>query len=59
MMSKIEPFTYFYYPPIPLVHTEHKCKLSEEHYQEYLRLCWGIIDDETQEKIDKIRNKEK
>ena len=57
--SKIEPFTYFYYPPIPLVHTEHRTKLSEEHYNEYLSKCWGLVDDETQEKIDKIRDKEK
>ena len=49
--NKIEPFTYFYYPPIPLVHKEVKCKLSEEHYEEYLRLCWGILDEETQEKL--------
>ena len=49
--SKIEPFTYFYYPPIPLQHIEHKVKLSEEHYEEYLRLCWGILDEETQEKL--------
>lgn len=37
--AKIEPFTYFYYPPIPLQHIEHKCKLSEEHYNEYLEKC--------------------
>lgn len=49
--SKIEPFTYFYYPNIPLVHREWKCKLSEEHYKEYLNLCWGILDEETQEKL--------
>ena len=55
--SMIEPFTYFYYPAIPLVHIEHHCKLSEEHYREYLDKCWGIIDDETQEKIDKLREK--
>ena len=53
--SMIEPFTYFYYPAIPLCHVEHHCKLSEEHYKEYLRLCWGCIDSETQEKIDKLR----
>ena len=49
--SKIEPFTYFYYPPIPLCHVEHKVKLSEEHYRQYLELCWGILDEETQEKL--------
>ena len=49
--SKIEPFTYFYYPSIPLVHKEHYCKLSEEHMEEYLRLCWGVITDEQLEKL--------
>lgn len=49
--SKIEPFTYFYYPSIPLVHKEVKCKLSKEHYEEYLRLCWGVITDEQLEKL--------
>lgn len=55
--AKIEPFTYFYYPAIPLVHISHETRLSEEHYKEYLRLCWGIVDDETQEKLDKIKGK--
>ena len=55
--SMIEPFTYFYYPAIPLVHIEHKCKLSEEHYEEYLRLCWGIMREEDMEKIDKLKEK--
>ena len=53
--EKIEPFTYFYYPPIPLVHKEIKCKLSNEHYEEYLRLCWGILTDEDKEKIEKLK----
>lgn len=52
--AKIEPFTYFYYPSIPLVHISHETRLSEEHYKEYLRLCWGCIDSETQEKINKL-----
>lgn len=54
--EKIEPFTYFYYPPIPLIHREWKCKLSPGHYEEYLRLCWGCIDSETQEKINKLKD---
>lgn len=53
--SKIEPFTYFYYPPIPLVHISHETKLSKEHYEEYLTLCWGLADDETMEKLKKIK----
>lgn len=53
--SKIEPFTYFYYPPIPLVHISHETKLSKEHYEEYLRLCWGLADNETMEKLKKIK----
>ena len=56
--SMIEPFTYFYYPAIPLIHKEWKCKLSEEHYREYLRLWWGILRDEDKEKVDKLREKD-
>lgn len=47
--EKIEPFTYFYYPPIPLVHLEHHCKLSEEHMKEYDELCKGLIKEEKEE----------
>ena len=54
--SKIEPFTYFYYPSIPLVHIYHETKLNKKHYEEYLRLCWGILGEETQNKIEKLRN---
>ena len=53
--SKIEPFTYFYYPSISLVHKEVKCKLSKEHYKEYLRLCWGILDEKSLEKLEKSK----
>ena len=56
--AKIEPFTYFYYPNISLVHAEHKCRLSPEHYNEYLEKCWGILRDEDLEKIDKLKEKE-
>ena len=52
----IEPFTYFYYPKIPLVHMTHSCKLSEEHYRQYLDLCWGILRDEEKDKIEKLKN---
>lgn len=55
--SRIEPFTYFYYPAIPLCHVEHKCTLSKEHYEEYLNLCWGILRDEEKDKIEKLRSK--
>lgn len=50
--ERIEPFTYFYYPAIPLVHKEHKCKLSEDHYKQYLELCWGILKSEDLEKLE-------
>lgn len=55
--TMIEPFTYFYYPSIPLVHTEHKCRLSEEHYNQYLDKCWGIMREEDMEKINKLKEK--
>ena len=49
--KRIEPFTYFYYPAIPLVHISHETKLSEEHYKHYLQLCWGIMKEEDLEKL--------
>ena len=50
--SKIEPFTYFYYPTIPLVHIEHHTKLSDEHLKEYDELCKGIIKEEEKDKYN-------
>lgn len=55
--SRIEPFTYFYYPPIALVHKEWHTKLSEEHYKEYLEKCWGILRDKDIEKVEKLKEK--
>lgn len=49
--SRIEPFTYFYYPNIPLVHIEHHTQLSPEHLAEYNELCKGILKEE-KEKAD-------
>lgn len=46
--KKIEPFTFFYYPPIPLVHIEHYTRLKD--YTEYDNLCKGIIKEEEREK---------
>lgn len=49
----IEPFTYFYYPSIPLVHVEHHCQLLKEHMEEYNDLCKGILSEEDLKKINK------
>ena len=49
----IEPFTYFYYPKIPLVHMEHHTRLGD--YSTYDDLCKGIVDDATQAKLDKLK----
>ena len=38
----IEPFTYFYYPVIPLVHVEHHTSLKD--YTEYDELCKSTIE---------------
>ncbi len=56
--EKILPFTYFYYPSIPLRHIEYHCKLSAEHYQTYLEKCWGILTDEDKEKMEKTKEKQ-
>ncbi len=52
--EKIEPFVYFYYPKIDLVHIEHHTQLSKEHMAEYDELCKGIITDEMKEKMEKM-----
>lgn len=49
--SLIEPFTYFYYPPIPLVHKEHHTRLGS--YLEYDDLCKGVLRDEDKRKLEK------
>ena len=49
--SLIEPFTYFYYPSIPLVHKEHHTRLSD--YKEYDDLCKGVLSDEDKKKLEK------
>lgn len=38
----IEPFTYFYYPAIPLVHLEHHTRLKD--YTKYDDLCKSTIE---------------
>ena len=48
----IEPFTYFYYPAIPLVHKEHHTRLDD--YSEYNEICKGILTDEQKEKMEKL-----
>ena len=47
--EKIEPFTYFYYPAISLVHLEHHTQLKD--YSTYNDLCKGILSDEDLKKI--------
>lgn len=51
--KKIEPFTYFYYPVIPLVHKEWHTQLSPEHLVEYNELCKGLLSKEELEKMEK------
>ena len=46
----IEPFTYFYYPSIPLVHCEHHTRL--EDYTEYDELCRDTIEGYKERKIE-------
>ena len=51
--NKIEPFTFFYYPVIPLVHKEWHTQLSPEHMAEYNELCKGLLSKEELEKMEK------
>ena len=48
----IEPFTYFYYPSIPLVHCEHHTQLTPEHMAEYNELAKGTLTEEDRKKIE-------
>ena len=50
--SLIEPFTYFYYPKVALVHKEHHTRLDS--YTEYDNLCKGILSDVEKEKLAKL-----
>ena len=50
--KKIEPFTYFYYPSIPLVHKEWHTKLSPEHLAEYNELCKGILKEKEEKHVE-------
>ena len=50
--SLIEPFTYFYYPAVPLVHKEHHTRLDD--YSEYDNLCKGILSEIEKEKLAKL-----
>lgn len=51
--SRITPFTYFYYPPIALVHIEHYTSLKD--YSEYDKISQGVLTDEEREEINKER----
>lgn len=48
--KRIEPFTYFYYPSIPLVHLEHHTNLKD--YSIYDELCKGTLTEEDLLKIE-------
>ena len=48
----IEPFTYFYYPAIPLCHIEHHTQLTPEHMAEYNELAKGTLTEEDRKKIE-------
>ena len=47
----IEPFTYFYYPAVPLVHKEWHTKLTD--YSAYDELCKGTLSEEDLKKLEK------
>ena len=49
--SMIEPFTYFYYPAVPLAHIEHHVRLKD--YSEYDNIAKGILSEEDLKKVEK------
>lgn len=51
----IEPFTFFYYPAIALVHCEHHTQLTQEHMATYNDLCKGLLSEEELEKMEKTK----
>ena len=44
LRSKLEPFTYFYFPPIKLNYYTYTTRLKD--YTEYDNLCMGLLEDE-------------
>lgn len=51
LRKRISPFTFFYYPKIPLNFIHHKVKLPD--YSEYDDICRGVLTDKELEKLDK------
>jgi hypothetical protein len=48
LREKIEPFTFFYFPPAPLHFIQHSTELVD--YTEYDKICMGVITEEDLEK---------
>ena len=49
LRRKIEPFTYFYYPKIPLNFFYHNVKLPD--YSEYDEICKGVLTEKELERL--------
>lgn len=51
LRDKIAPFTYFYYPKIPLNFIYHNVKLPD--YTEYDEICKGVMTEKELERLNK------
>lgn len=51
LRERVKPFTFFYFPPAPLHFIEHKTDLT--NYEEYDKICMGVITEEDLNKNDK------
>lgn len=51
LRKKIEPFTFFYYPKIPLNFYYHKVTLPD--YSEYDEICKGVLTEKELERLTK------
>lgn len=52
LRKEIEPFTYFYYPPLDLNFIEHKTRLKS--YDVYDDLCRGVLTEEMLDNNDNL-----
>jgi len=56
LRDKIAPFTYFYYPKIPLNFIYHTVRLPD--YKEYDEICKGVLTEKELERLTKGDKKE-
>jgi superfamily II DNA or RNA helicase len=54
LRKTLEPFTFFWFPPVKLNYIEHKAKLKS--YTEYDNLCRGLLDEKDTAKLEELES---